>query len=389
MPDVLLIEACNFADFPVGGMLSFCKQMMRAFGNRLALVGISTGNTPVGRWIEKEFDGVTFRYFAIAKWEPLTKKPLVPFRLAAYLQFRRYRKAIYSIGIDNLYTQSEEAIMVMSDMPWKSICFRFAGVENSLRMSRYRWSRLFSGIHERLLFSALRPVNVILASAGNEAINQMIQRSNGKLAVERIIRFPTRVDTDIFQPQCKQQARLQLGIDNDEILVMTCGRLNIVKGWDFILDSFEIFSSYFSKASMYFVGDGEDRKLLSNRIAKSKFAKSIKITGFLSPHEVARYINAADIVVVGSHFEGWSVAMVEALACGKPIVTTDVSGAREMIIEGKNGFIVENRHPKSFSEAMCRTLALKEVEHISLTIANKYALKHLASDLGTLWKPLA
>lgn len=49
----LLIEGCDFVDYPTGGQLSFARQMMRTFGNRLALVGISTDDTPVGVWLKK------------------------------------------------------------------------------------------------------------------------------------------------------------------------------------------------------------------------------------------------------------------------------------------------------------------------------------------------
>jgi glycosyltransferase involved in cell wall biosynthesis len=387
--NVLLIQPCNFEDFPAGGILSSCKQMMKVFGSHLALVGISTDSTPVGTWIEKGFGGVTFKYFAIGRWKSSAKKPLVPLGLTAYFQLRRYRRAIFSLGIYNLYTQSPEAIMAMSAMPWKSICFRFAGVDNSLRMPRYKWARLFASTYERWMFSALKSVDTILASAGKDAINEMVQRSRCKLSTERVIQFPTRVDTDLFRPQCKQKVRSELGISQDEILVVACGRINAVKGWDLILDSFKIFSMRFQKASMYFVGDGEDHNLLLEKAADSDLEKSVKITGFLRPQQVARYLNAADLVVVGSHFEGWSVAMLEALACGKPIVSTTVSGAREMVVENANGYIVEDRNPRCFAAAMNRAFALKDADKVSRGIAEKYALKTLARDLGALWKPLA
>ncbi len=64
---ILLIEICNFTDYPIGGYLSFAKQMLTAFGNQLALVGLATDDMPVGEWVKREIDGVVYDYFAITK----------------------------------------------------------------------------------------------------------------------------------------------------------------------------------------------------------------------------------------------------------------------------------------------------------------------------------
>jgi len=91
---------------------------------------------------------------------------------------------------------------------------------------------------------------------------------------------------------------------------------------------------------------------------------------------------------VGSEKEGWSIAMLEALACGKPIVSTAVSGATEMIAEGQNGFIVCNRDPVAFAGAMLRGLTLPSACPVSREIAQRYSSASLARDLRALWAPL-
>jgi glycosyltransferase involved in cell wall biosynthesis len=116
--------------------------------------------------------------------------------------------------------------------------------------------------------------------------------------------------------------------------------------------------------------------------------RHIRITGFVPQSEVVKYINAADVCVVGSHREGWSVAMCEILACGKPVVSTDVSGARDMICEGKNGFVVADRDPENFARAVVQALSLPCAREVSLAAASSYAVSGLASDLSKLWEPL-
>ena len=115
---------------------------------------------------------------------------------------------------------------------------------------------------------------------------------------------------------------------------------------------------------------------------------SVRITGFQKPGQVVSYLNAANVAVVGSYVEGWSASMLEALACGKPIVSTEVSGAKAMVIEGRNGFIVNNRDPVRFSEAMQKALQLPEAERVSRSIAAEYDLEQFGKRLTLLFPPL-
>jgi glycosyltransferase involved in cell wall biosynthesis len=105
--------------------------------------------------------------------------------------------------------------------------------------------------------------------------------------------------------------------------------------------------------------------LVEAAISAGGLSSSVKITGFQKPGGVCCYLNAANVVVSGSLAEGWSVAMLEALACGKPLVSTSVSGIKEMILPRRNGFVVQGRDPVEFAKAMEDALALKDADQIS------------------------
>jgi glycosyltransferase involved in cell wall biosynthesis len=389
MPDILLIEPCDFEGFPIGGQLSFAKQMMTAFGNRLALAGISTDGAPVGQWIKKQFEGSDYQFFAFGRRKASSSKPLVPARVMAYLDITRHRKAIMSLGIRYAFTQSPETLMAIYSWPWESICYMSPGDANPLKMARYRWARLFTRLYDLKLFSALRNVDVILACADRQAIEDFARRSKGLLQPERITQFPTRVDTTIFKPMPLQQMRHKLGLDGSGPLVVTCGRINKVKGWDLLIHAFYNFLHMYPRARLVFVGDGEDRQVLEQTIHEQGLAGSVLIVGFQPPSKVAEYLNAADVVVVGSYKEGWSIAMLEAFACGRVAVSTDVSGARDMITQGRNGFVISNRDAKCFASAMGHALAIESPNPMSLRIAEKYSLTNLRRDLYRVWKPLS
>lgn len=388
MADVLLIEACNFQNFPVGGQLLFARQMMKVFGNRLALVGLSTDDTPVGRWVEIEIDAVKYPFFSIGRRQVAAKKPLIPERLRSYFELRHYKKKILSLGVKSVFTQAPELLMVISSWDLDDLCYQFPGVENPLKMPRYWWGKLLAGLFDKKLFEALNKADTILACADKCAIKNLVHRSSGTLSSGKVIPFPTRVDMSIFFASDKAEARRLLGLPLGKIILIATGRINRVKGWDFILESFYHFKQNHPDSLLVFLGDGEDRGALENRAGDLQIKNDVLITGFHVPGKVAQFLNAADISVVGSHKEGWSLAMLEALACGKPIVTTDVSGARDMIIDGDNGFVVEKRDSRKFADAISRALNL-HAETVSIGIAQKYSLDTLERDFSKIWQPLS
>lgn len=91
MASVLLIEPCDFDEYPKGGQLCFAKQMAAVFGPRLALVGISTDTTPVGRWVEKRIGDAACEFLSVGRWKKTATKPIIPSRIHAYLGIRRHR----------------------------------------------------------------------------------------------------------------------------------------------------------------------------------------------------------------------------------------------------------------------------------------------------------
>ncbi len=388
--NVLLVEDCDFDSYPSGGQLSFVKNMLKAFGNRLALVGVSTDSVPTGRWIEHQIDGKRFYFFGVrAVDKSRNGKPLIPLRIRYYLALKKYMKDIRKCGIRNVFAQGAEVVLALSGYNWQNICYRFPGVKNEIEFSRYGWARFLKKPYEQAFFNALRKAQILLASADEKAISELVIRSNGNLEKSKIMQFPTRVDTDIFFPQPQANIRPQLGIKPEDKAIVFCGRLRRIKGWDFILQSFHIAQLRIPNMKLIFVGDGEDRPALEAMSQKLGISGIVHITGVLSPPKVALYLNAADIFVVGSYQEGWSNAMLEALACGKPVVSTNVSGADQMIRHSWNGYVVAGRDPKEYADAMVKSLAFNGFSQISVDIASKYTVASLPGELGKLWRPLA
>lgn len=390
-PDCLLLEGCDFERFPAGGQLTVARQLMAAFGPRLALVGIATGDEPVGRWVERTIGGQRFQFLATGRRAPQAGRPVVPARISRLAGLLRHRGAILSLGVRSAFTQAPEDLIAVSGWGLDRLCYCFPGVENPVARARYPWARPLAALHDRLLFRALRRADAVLASADEEAILGLVSRSGGALPRSRVRPIPTHYDERVFFPVPRVEARRQVGATDAEPLLAVVGRLSHVKGWDLVLQAFARLAAGRPRARLHLVGDGEDRPDVVEAVRRLGLEGRVVITGFLPPAGVSAHVNAADVVVVGSRREGFSVAMLEALACGKPLVTTEVSGARTLVQDGRNGFVVPGRDPERLARALADALALDPgaVARESLRVARGYALGELPGRIRAAWPVLS
>lgn len=386
---VLFIDNHNFRDFPVGGTLSFARQMMRVFGDRLALVGVSDNQTDVGRWTRFEEDGQTFDFFAYRHLPRVEIKGLLPQRVKDYVGLRRHIGLIQAPGWRDVFIQIQSGMLALTPSCWKTICFRFTGVSNIAEFSKYVWVRPFAGVYEKILFRALRNATVILATADCDAILELVARSRGYLPQDSVHFFPTRIDTTPFETTDRAAARAALGIDPATPVALYCGRISWPKGWDLVLAGFAEAVKSSPEALLLVVGDGEDSPALRRRVVELGIANRVRMEGRLAPSRLPAYFAATDVVAIGSYVEGWSNTMLEALAAGRVMVSTAVSGSGAMIRSGVNGFVITGRDPVDFGKALIRAWGLPDATAASRDLVKPYRLDKLKHDLENLWPVIA
>lgn len=381
---ILIIDFTNYEDYPIGGYLSFARSLMEAFGSDLALSGITTSvKDPVGKWFKKEIEGTEYDFFAMARYTNSKTMHVIPDRLANYLLFRYYHKEISKIKINNLFIQRQELLIAIPKSTY-NICFCFAGLENPLSISKYWYAHPFSGKFESTFFKRLGYVNTILASGNDNEIREMITRSKDNVSISSVIKFPTRINTGIFKPINKIDARKKLGLPADGIIVITTGRLAPLKGWKFMIDSYCLFKKEINNSKFYFIGEGEDYDRIKAYISDLKLHNEVILEGRKSSDEVALFLNASDLFIMASQKEGWSTSLMEAIACGVPACVTNFSSADDIILSGKNGYIIHDRNENNFVKGMVRALSLpRPVENESVL---RFATSRLKEDLLKYWK---
>lgn len=184
---------------------------------------------------------------------------------------------------------------------------------------------------------AMRFVDKVVA-VSHEIKNSLIRRRG--LAADMIEVIHYGVDLDKFHSDGKFQGKKnELGFGEEEIIIALIARLEEVKGHRFYLEAFSQVAKKHPQVSTIFVGDGSCRAVLEKMVHETGLNARVRFLGIR--HDIDEILNAVDLVALPAIAgEGLPNVVLEAMACGKPIVATTVGGTGEAVRHGENGFLV-------------------------------------------------
>lgn len=136
----------------------------------------------------------------------------------------------------------------------------------------------------------------------------------------------------------RQRMRSELGLKDGELAVLCVAELNRNKNQIQLIQAVRVMVEGGIAVKVFLVGSGEEEQTLQNYVAKQGLALQIRFLG--SRNDIPQLMAAADVFTLLSQREGLSKALMEAMAAGKAIVATDVRGNRDLILDGRNGFLV-------------------------------------------------
>jgi len=137
----------------------------------------------------------------------------------------------------------------------------------------------------------------------------------------------------------KKEFRQEYGIKEGATVLITISRLFELKGHDYIIESAKELSKRFENAVWLFVGDGNLSDHYKQQVRKLGLTERFKFTGLLPPSKIPLAIASSDILVHCSLREGLARTLPQAMLCGKPVVSFDVDGAREVVNENTGRLI--------------------------------------------------
>lgn len=177
-----------------------------------------------------------------------------------------------------------------------------------------------------------------------------------RIAPAKITVIPNGRDLREFTPEPHARMRLRdaLGLGDKEPLIGVVARLEEQKGHRFFLDALPKVLAEFPEARVVLVGDGSLRPGLEAQAHQLGIQHAVTFAGFR--RDVPRCLDAMDLVVLPSLFEGMPLTAIEAMAMGKPVVATAVDGTPEVVRDGVTGVLVEPADPDALAVAVLDVL---------------------------------
>ena len=255
------------------------------------------------------------------------------------------------------------------------------------------YQRRFSAGFGRWQFSALlRLVDRVIV------VNSEVERLVRDLGIppHRVARIPNSTDTGSFRPASAAErlmARERLGLSPEQRVCLYVGRLEPIKGVDVLLRAWALVPEGLRRESrLVLVGDGGENGNLHRMIESLDIGDSVSLRGLQT--DVRDYYWASDLFLLPSRSEGMSNAMVEAMACGLPVVASNVGGALDVVEEGGNGVLFESEDHHELARKLRSTLQMRDRwpemgARARQTVASYAALDVAADRMDDLYRRFA
>jgi glycosyltransferase involved in cell wall biosynthesis len=153
----------------------------------------------------------------------------------------------------------------------------------------------------------------------------------------------------------REQARHELGLDEQTFCMGTVARLNMIKGHSYLVEACKPIAERFPQAHWVFIGDGPMKAELQDRIAELGLTNRISLLG--ARIDIANLLQALDLFVLPSMHEGLPTALEEAMAAGLPAIATNVCGSNELVLPGQTGWLVPPADTAALVQVMEEAIA--------------------------------
>ncbi|MCE4557561.1 glycosyltransferase family 4 protein [Roseateles cellulosilyticus] len=164
------------------------------------------------------------------------------------------------------------------------------------------------------------------------------------------------VDLERFRPLPQAAMRAELGVDGEPLL-LSVGHLIERKGHHVAIEAVAELVRTRPGARLVIIGEGEERAALTSLAARRGVTAQVHLTGSLPNTELLKWYSAADLLLLCSSREGWANVLLESMACGTPVVATDIWGTPEVVAAPEAGRLVAERTGAAFASGIEALLA--------------------------------
>lgn len=159
------------------------------------------------------------------------------------------------------------------------------------------------------------------------------------------------ISRDVFTLKDKKECRKQLKLSESAKLILYIGNLKVSKGAALLINAFSRIQTTGADFQLLLIGDGPDRELLYSLVEQLHLKDKITFMGAIEHSDISTWIGGSDIVCLPSFNEGVPNIILESLACGRPVVATNVGGIPE-VVPGSGGILVPPGDEEALAQAI-------------------------------------
>lgn len=321
-----------------------------------------TVKRPLDREAFVPLDKREARCIPIVGMDPSGTRKILPLTVRYIWALRNYVRRGELKHFDVLdFHRIEPVCLFMHDVRPKNVVLHqdMSVLRNSSADIMWRHAPWLYEAVERRLFKCLDRIFCVRQIA--------VERYAAKHAqlARRFMFIPTWVDTEVFRPpedgselsnHSRSSLLRQIGISESARILVSVGRLDHQKDPLLLIEAFRKVASRYADLRLVLIGDGVLRTRVQDACAAAGIRSKVCILGARPAHDIAGLLRASDLFVLSSAYEGMPIAVLEALASGVPVVTTDVGEVRLVVRDGVSGYIASERTADALENAICRAL---------------------------------
>ncbi|MCP4611846.1 MAG: glycosyltransferase family 4 protein [Planctomycetes bacterium] len=231
-------------------------------------------------------------------------------------------------------------------------------------------------------------------SVADAMTNQSIAAGIGK--PEQFVTAYSAIDEDDFlepiSEERKKDFRRKYEISEDSIVLVSIARLFMLKGHKYIIESAKELSKRFEKCIWLFVGDGNLSDHFKQQVRQLGLTEQFKFTGLLPPSQIPLAIQSSDILVHCSLREGLARTLPQAMLCGRPAISFDVDGAKEVVNEN-TGRLIEPKNIEQLTKACAELIEDEDLrkklgENGRNSVKEKFAPETMVDTIEAVYRKL-
>ena len=350
------------------------------------LVGVeATADGPIGEWQTRELEGRSVDFFPLFRLLDDDRRRLIPTSL-------RYALSLWGkdLASDFMHFHRLEPTIFAGRWRGHKTLFVHNDIHQQIRSSDTggilwrRFPQLYFAFERQLVTQFDRVLSC------NSESTQLYKQQYPSLA-ERISFVRNTFDGEVFYPlsvqerdEKRQKQSVCMGLKEDTRFILFAGRLHPQKDPLLLLDALSLVTD--PRAHLLVAGNGELESAMHEKVEQLGITERVTFLGALSHQEVADYHRLASTLVLTSAYEGLPLVVLEALACGTPVVTTS-TGETPRFLRSDCGIVCRDRTPAEIGHSLDTVLKFPErfpseacVQN-SLPYSAKSVIEHVYSEM--------